>query len=37
MLMPIRNAMYHALTGETIDGKTAAAWGLVNESVPLAS
>jgi trans-feruloyl-CoA hydratase/vanillin synthase len=26
--------MYHALTGERIDGKTAAAWKLVNESVP---
>jgi len=27
--------MYHALTGENIDGKTAAEWGLVNEAVPL--
>jgi trans-feruloyl-CoA hydratase/vanillin synthase len=35
-LMPLRDAMYHALTGELIDGKTAAAWRLVNESVPLA-
>jgi trans-feruloyl-CoA hydratase/vanillin synthase len=26
--------MYHALTGETIDGRTAAEWGLVNESLP---
>ncbi|MDR3373795.1 MAG: p-hydroxycinnamoyl CoA hydratase/lyase, partial [Ancalomicrobiaceae bacterium] len=35
-LMPMRKAMYHALTGEPIDGKTAAEWGLVNESLPLA-
>ncbi len=35
-LLPFRQAMYHALTGENIDGKTAAAWGLVNEAVPLA-
>jgi trans-feruloyl-CoA hydratase/vanillin synthase len=35
-LMPFRKAMYHALTGENIDGKTAEAWGLVTESVPLA-
>jgi len=34
-LLPFRQAMYHALTGENIDGKTA-AWGLVNEAVPLA-
>ncbi|MEI8633625.1 p-hydroxycinnamoyl CoA hydratase/lyase [Vibrio sp. PP-XX7] len=34
-LMPFRQAMYHAMTGENIDGKTAAEWGLVNESVPL--
>lgn len=34
-LMPMRHAMYHALTGELIDGKRAAAWALVNESVPL--
>jgi trans-feruloyl-CoA hydratase/vanillin synthase len=34
-LMPMRRAMWHALTGEPIDGKTAAAWALVNESVPL--
>jgi len=32
----MRDAMYMALTGNTIDGKTAAAWRLVNESVPLA-
>ncbi len=36
-LIPQRDAMYHALTGELIDGKTAAAWRLVNESVPLAT
>src|SRR5580700_1307439 len=36
-LLSMRNAMYHALTGEMIDGKTAAGWGLVNESVPLAT
>ncbi len=35
-LMPFRKAMYHALTGETIDGKTAADWGLVTEALPLA-
>ena len=34
-LLSMRDAMYHALTGELIDGKTAAAWKLVNESVPL--
>jgi trans-feruloyl-CoA hydratase/vanillin synthase len=34
-LVSYRRAMYHALTGETIDGRTAAAWGLVNEAVPL--
>jgi feruloyl-CoA hydratase/lyase len=34
-LLPMRDAMYHALTGESIDGKIAAAWRLVNESVPL--
>lgn len=33
-LMPMRKAMYHALLGETLDGKQAAAAGLVNESVP---
>lgn len=36
-LMPMRRAMYHALTGQNIDGKTAAEWGLVNEAVPLDS
>jgi trans-feruloyl-CoA hydratase/vanillin synthase len=34
-LMSMRDAMYHAMTGELIDGKKAAAWRLVNESVPL--
>jgi len=36
-LLSMRDAMYHALTGENIDGKKAAVWGLVNESVPLAN
>jgi trans-feruloyl-CoA hydratase/vanillin synthase len=36
-LLSFRRAMYHALTGEPIDGRTAADWGLVNEAVPLAS
>ncbi len=35
-LLPMRRAMYHALTGEMLDGRTAAEWGLVNEAVPLA-
>lgn len=35
-LLPFRKAMYHAMMGENIDGKTAAEWGLVNESMPLA-
>jgi len=35
-LMGLRNAMYHAMTGEPIDGKTAAEWKLVNESLPAA-
>jgi trans-feruloyl-CoA hydratase/vanillin synthase len=34
-LLSFRRAMYHALMGETIDGRTAAEWGLVNEAVPL--
>jgi trans-feruloyl-CoA hydratase/vanillin synthase len=34
-LLSFRRAMYHALTGEPIDGQTAAEWGLVNEAVPL--
>ena len=33
-LTGFRNAMYHALTGENVDGRTAAAWGFVNEAVP---
>ncbi|OYY92145.1 MAG: p-hydroxycinnamoyl CoA hydratase/lyase [Sphingomonas sp. 28-66-16] len=36
-LMPFRKAMYHAMMGENIDGKTAAEWGLVNEAHPLAA
>lgn len=32
-LLSMRNAMYHAMMGENIDGKTAAEWGLVNEAV----
>jgi feruloyl-CoA hydratase/lyase len=35
-LLSFRRAMYHALTGENINGKTAAEWGLVNEALPLA-
>jgi trans-feruloyl-CoA hydratase/vanillin synthase len=35
-LLSFRRAMYHSLTGENIDGKTAAEWGLVNEAWPLA-
>ena len=34
-LMSMRDAMFHAMTGEPIDGKTAAAWKLINEAVPL--
>lgn len=34
-LLSMRDAMYMALTGNVIDGKTAATWKLVNESVPL--
>ena len=34
-LMPMRDAMYHALTGEMMDGQTAMRCRLVNESVPL--
>ena len=33
-LMPFRKAMYHAMMGENVDGKTAAEWGLVNEALP---
>ena len=35
-LLSMRRAMYHALTGEMLDGKQAAEWGLVNEAVPSA-
>ncbi len=35
-LMSSRDAMYHALTGEPIDGRKAAEWKLVNEALPLA-
>lgn len=35
-LLSFRRAMYHAMMGENVDGKTAAEWGLVNEAVPLA-
>ncbi|GLU30436.1 p-hydroxycinnamoyl CoA hydratase/lyase [Trinickia caryophylli] len=35
-LLSFRRAMYHAMLGENIDGRTAAEWGLVNEAVPLA-
>ncbi len=34
-LLSMRDAMWMTLTGELIDGKQAAAWRLVNESVPL--
>lgn len=34
-LMTYRNAMYHAMMGEPIDGRKAAEWGLVNEALPL--
>lgn len=33
-LLSFRNAMYHALMGENVNGETAAQWGLVNEAVP---
>ncbi len=33
-LLSMRRAMYHAIMGENIDGKTAAEWGLINEAVP---
>ncbi|WP_310532977.1 p-hydroxycinnamoyl CoA hydratase/lyase [Novosphingobium sp.] len=33
-LTGFRNAMYHAMMGENIDGIKAAEWGLVNEAVP---
>ena len=34
-LTNFRNAMYHAMMGENIDGQKAAEWGFVNEAVPL--
>ena len=34
-LLSYRNAMYHAMMGEPIDGRKAAEWGLVNEAHPL--
>jgi trans-feruloyl-CoA hydratase/vanillin synthase len=33
----MRDAMYHAMTGELIDGKKAAEWTLVNEALPRAA
>jgi feruloyl-CoA hydratase/lyase len=33
--MAYRDAMYHAMTGEPIDGQKAAEWKLVNEALPL--
>jgi trans-feruloyl-CoA hydratase/vanillin synthase len=33
-LLTMRDAMYHAMTGELIDGRKAAEWKLVNESLP---
>jgi trans-feruloyl-CoA hydratase/vanillin synthase len=36
-LLSMRDAMYHAMTGALIDGQQAAAWKLVNESVPLSA
>ncbi len=36
-LLSFRNAMYHAMMGETISGKKAAEWGLINEAVPLSN
>lgn len=33
-LLSMRNAMYHAMMGENVDGRKAAEWGLVNEAVP---
>jgi len=33
-LTSFRDAMYHAMTGEVIDGRTAAKWRLVNEALP---
>ncbi|TAA09756.1 p-hydroxycinnamoyl CoA hydratase/lyase [Pseudoxanthomonas winnipegensis] len=36
-LLSFRRAMYHAMLGEPIDGRTAAEWGLVNEALPAAA
>lgn len=36
-LLNFRRAMYHAMMGENIDGRTAAEWGLVNEALPRAA
>tara|TARA_R110000824_G_scaffold288508_6_gene476909 strand:+ start:11527 stop:12351 length:825 start_codon:yes stop_codon:yes gene_type:complete len=33
-LMSMRDAMYHAMTGENIDARKAAEWKLINEAVP---
>jgi trans-feruloyl-CoA hydratase/vanillin synthase len=33
-LTGFRNAMYHAMMGENIDGTKAAEWGLINEAAP---
>lgn len=33
-LTSFRRAMYHAMMGENVDGKTAAEWGFVNEALP---
>lgn len=33
-LLNMRNAMYHAMMGENINGTTAAEWGLINEAIP---
>jgi trans-feruloyl-CoA hydratase/vanillin synthase len=33
-LMPLRKALYHAMTGEMLSGSEAAAQGLVTEAVP---
>ena len=35
-LTGFRNAMYHAMMGENVDGRKAAEWGFVNEAVPAA-
>jgi feruloyl-CoA hydratase/lyase len=34
-LTSFRRAMYHAMMGENIDGKTAVEWGFINEALPL--